>query len=314
LTKYLIGAGGWAYFNVPGLNSLEAYSRVFNFVEVNSTFYEVPNLKTVELWRRRVPEDFEFSVRLNRKVSHKIKLEPVSEAFDLFDYTKHICRILRSEIIVLQTPPTIDYNREKIRSIKDFFGSLNLEGIRIVWEVRRRGKALPKALLNVMQEYNVIHCVDLSREEPAYESDQIYTRLFGKGEKNIYQFSDEDMMELDRRTKGREYEKVSISFHNVKMYKDAARFKVYKETKKLMPITKYTGLQSLRHVLKEDAKFPASKEALIKDQGWKLVDLTKEKRIHASELLQRIPKKVYRDVNEVIEALNQIRSDAPIFQ
>ncbi len=204
----------------------------------------------------------------------------------------------------MQTPPTIDYNREKIRSIKDFFGSLTLEGIRIAWEVRCRGKGFPKALLHVMREYNVIHCVDISREEPAYEPDQIYTRLFGKGEENIYQFSDEDLMELDRRTKRREYEKVSISFHNIKMYKDAARFKVYKEAKKLMPITKYTGLQSLRYVLKEDAKFPASKEALIKDQGWKLIYLTEEKRIPARELLQRIPKKVYRDVEEVIEALN----------
>jgi hypothetical protein len=37
LKEYLIGAGGWAYFQVPGVNSLAAYSKVFNFVEVNST-------------------------------------------------------------------------------------------------------------------------------------------------------------------------------------------------------------------------------------------------------------------------------------
>jgi uncharacterized protein YecE (DUF72 family) len=48
LTDYLIGTGGWAYFNVPGKPSLKAYSEVFNFAEVNYTFYEYPETLTVE--------------------------------------------------------------------------------------------------------------------------------------------------------------------------------------------------------------------------------------------------------------------------
>jgi uncharacterized protein YecE (DUF72 family) len=63
LTDYLIGTGGWAYFNVPGKPSLKAYSEVFNFVEVNYTFYEYPDTLMVEQWRRTVPDDFTFSVR-----------------------------------------------------------------------------------------------------------------------------------------------------------------------------------------------------------------------------------------------------------
>jgi uncharacterized protein YecE (DUF72 family) len=43
LTDYLIGTGGWVYFQVPGKPSLKAYSEVFNFVEVNYTFYEYPD-------------------------------------------------------------------------------------------------------------------------------------------------------------------------------------------------------------------------------------------------------------------------------
>ncbi|KAB2945238.1 MAG: DUF72 domain-containing protein [Candidatus Methanoperedens sp.] len=42
-----IGAGGWAYFKVPGLDSLEAYSKAFDFVEVNSTFYTIPSIEMV---------------------------------------------------------------------------------------------------------------------------------------------------------------------------------------------------------------------------------------------------------------------------
>ena len=43
LTDYLVGTGGWAYFKVSGKPKLKAYSEVFNFVEVNYTFYEYPD-------------------------------------------------------------------------------------------------------------------------------------------------------------------------------------------------------------------------------------------------------------------------------
>ncbi len=42
MTEVLIGAGGWAYFQVPGLRPLDAYAQAFNFVEVNATFYTYP--------------------------------------------------------------------------------------------------------------------------------------------------------------------------------------------------------------------------------------------------------------------------------
>jgi uncharacterized protein YecE (DUF72 family) len=63
LPDFLIGTGGWAYFRVPNKPSLKVYSEVFNFVEVNYTFYEFPNNRMVKGWRKTVPKDFTFSVR-----------------------------------------------------------------------------------------------------------------------------------------------------------------------------------------------------------------------------------------------------------
>jgi len=305
LTEYLIGAGGWAYFYVPGLKPLEAYTRIFNFVEVNSTFYTLPRLSMVESWRSRVPPDFEFSVRLNRAVTHKFELEPYEEAFEIFDYTRQICNILRSEIIVLQTPESIEFSKEKIKSIKDFFRSLNLKGLRIAWEIKGKS-SIPEEFLRFMQDQNIIHCVDISKEEPFYESDQLYTRLFGKGKDNIYQFTDDELRQIDRRTGSRDYDQVRISFHNVKMYKDAARLKIFRETGEFPSVTRYLGLESLRKVLAEDAEFPATKEELIEKQGWKLIDLTREKRVFARELLQKLPQMNYRNLVDVIQTLKTI--------
>jgi hypothetical protein len=49
-----------------------------------------------------------------------------------------------------------------------------------------------------------------------------------------------------------------------------------------------------------------SKSELIKHQGWKVIDLTLEKRIRLSQLLSRVPEKTYNSVDEVAEALEAI--------
>ncbi|MBE0524458.1 MAG: DUF72 domain-containing protein, partial [Methanosarcinales archaeon] len=47
MSEYKIGAGGWAYFNIPGMDPLKAYSQAFDFVEVNTTFYQTPSREMV---------------------------------------------------------------------------------------------------------------------------------------------------------------------------------------------------------------------------------------------------------------------------
>jgi hypothetical protein len=42
---------------------------------------------------------------------------------------------------------------------------------------------------------------------------------------------------------------------------------------------------------------------LISDQGWKVVDLTSEKRVHLSDLLSKIPEKRYSSLEEVLVSL-----------
>lgn len=306
MTKFLIGAGGWAYFQVPGQDSLTAYSKAFNFVEVNSTFYTMPSLREVESWRRRVQKDFEFTVRCHRDLTHKLKLEPLDESYRILSEMIAICKTLETDILHVQTPARLKFTDSKIRSVRDFFQSASLKGIRIAWEARQTGtQPLPTNLVKLMQDFNIIHCVDVSREEPAYASDVLYTRLFGKGKHNIYQFTDEELEEIDKKATRTEHRKVIVSFHGLRMYKDAARYKLYKQTGKFPQVTKSTGLASLREVLSEDTKFPTTKQKLLQHQGWKLFDLTQTKRIRASEILQKLPQQTYQNINQVIQTLKK---------
>lgn len=309
MTRYLIGTGGWAYFQVPGVHPLVAYSKAFDFVEVNSTFYEIPSLTLVKSWRRLVRPNFEFAVRCNRALTHKYKFQPLPEAFEVMEKMVTICRTLKAEILHLQTPPTFQPTKINVERIRNFFSSTHLKGIRIALETRGAKQPLDPNLVKTMQDYNMIHCVDLSKdEEPAYKADILYSRLFGKGPHNIYQPTDEELRKIDRKASKGNHKTVAVSFHFVRMYKDAARFKIYKQTGKFPMVTKSTGLGSLMEVLREDAKFPSSKGELIRHQGWKLIDLTEDKRVHASYMLQKLPEKTYNSIKEVVQTLESVWS------
>jgi len=160
-----------------------------------------------------------------------------------------------------------------------------------------------------MQDHNMVHSIDLSKdEEPAYKSDILYSRLFGKGHHNIYQPTDMELRKIDERASPKEYRKAMVSFHFIRMYKDAARLKIYKQTSKFLMVTKSTGLKSLEEVLREDAKFPSTKRELIRHQGWKLVDLAQDKRVRVSDILQSLPEKAYNSTNDVIQTLKRVKT------
>jgi uncharacterized protein YecE (DUF72 family) len=303
LTDYLVGTGGWAYFKVPEKPSLKAYSEVFNFVEVNYTFYKYPDRRMVEQWRRTVPDDFTFAMRCHQDLTHRIGLKPVDEAYYVLSRMVTYCAVLDSPFLVLETPARYVMNQEAMERARTFFSSANLRGVRLVWEVRAPVTA---AVIDLMQDFNVIQCVDLLKETPSAESDIVYTRLFGKRKHNLYQFTDSELLAVDQEIESVNPRIAALSYHGVRMNTDAARYMQYKKTGTFIPVTSFTGVDSARAVLSEDAQFPLSKSELIEKQGWKVIDLSVDRRVRLSELLSKVPNKTYDCIDEIAEALEAI--------
>ena len=76
--KILIGTASWSdpgfverWYppNLPAADRLPWYAEHFEMVEVNSTFYAVPNDRLVERWCRATPNEFVFDVKLHRLLS-----------------------------------------------------------------------------------------------------------------------------------------------------------------------------------------------------------------------------------------------------
>jgi len=76
-----IGTSGWSYPKGEGTwngifypakvrNELELYSKVFNTVEVNSTFYRLIDPRTARDWVKMTPKDFEFAIKVWQKFTH----------------------------------------------------------------------------------------------------------------------------------------------------------------------------------------------------------------------------------------------------
>ncbi len=301
MTDFFVGTGGWAYFpSIQGNPKLKAYSSIFNFVEVNSTFYEYPAPSRVESWRRMVPSDFTFAVRCHQDLTHRIGLKPTDEAYRVLGQMVGYCNILRAPWLVLETPVSYAFTDENVYKAAEFLDGANLRGARIAWEPR----ALPThKAQKMMQDRNIVHTVDMSRQTPLFSSDAIYTRLFGKGEHNIYQFSDQELKQIDHKILLSKAKTISMAYHGVRMNSDAIRFQQYKKTGKFLSLTSLTGVASAKAILAEDTKFPIGKRELVEKQGWKVFDVTNTWHIHLADWLQKLPEKIYGSLEEVAESL-----------
>ncbi|RLE53351.1 MAG: hypothetical protein DRJ33_01245 [Candidatus Methanomethylicota archaeon] len=307
MSKVLIGAGGWSYFRVPGMDSLRAYSMAFDFVEVNSTFYTWPSLSLVHSWRSRVPEDFEFTLRCHKSITHSHMLATNDYVVKALNKTAEIYKILKASLLVIETPQTLSLQTLPIERLESFFKLCLSLDMKLAWEARGL-ISLPQPYKDLMKEFDVAHCVDLSLKEPEVETSTIYSRIFGKGEHNIYQFTDEELLEINE--KAERHGKTMICFHGVRMYTDAARLKAYRKTGIFPKATKSVGIESVREViLEENVRFPISRDELNRCCGWRVFDLTEDKRIRLSTILSKLPATKYQSLSHLLNDLSKVIKD-----
>lgn len=78
-----MGCSGWNYRDwrgkvypegLPARRWFEHYSRLFDTVEVNNTFYRLPPPSTMEQWRDQAPPGFRYAIKVGQFGSHRRKL------------------------------------------------------------------------------------------------------------------------------------------------------------------------------------------------------------------------------------------------
>ena len=321
----LVGVGGWAYLPIKHANKLRVCSKLYDFVELNSTYYKLPKVESAIKWRKLVPDDFEFTVRTNGKLTHGNHLRPTEENFRIYDKMLEICRALDARILHFQFPPSFKVTREVISDWRSFFKTAEKRGVRrnpglnYAFEVRsssnNNSAGDSSSLQEFYDEFDIIPTGDASRSDvrPSSDSKILYTRVFGPGDHTKWSFDSNEIENLKKKVESIPARRRYVTFHNITMYDDASRFKssVHGEDREITLQKRLgepaDGGESLRRtLLLSRVKFPVSKQELEKQVGWKTFDTSGGRKVHVSEPLNRLEdeeEKKYNSVDEIMESL-----------
>jgi len=89
----LVGTSGYNYPEWRGsfypekfatAKMLPYYAERFSTVEINYTFYRMPNAKTIATWNAETPAGFVFTLKASRKITHDARLKDVDENLAYF--------------------------------------------------------------------------------------------------------------------------------------------------------------------------------------------------------------------------------------
>jgi uncharacterized protein YecE (DUF72 family) len=135
-----VGCSGWQYKHwrgdfyppdVPISRWFEHYADHFDTVEINNTFYRLPETETFVSWRERAPRRFLFSVKASRFLTHMKKLKEPEEPIErLFSRIRALGGHLGP--VLYQLPPGWKLDRERL---EHFLQALP-KGVRHVLEFR----------------------------------------------------------------------------------------------------------------------------------------------------------------------------------
>jgi uncharacterized protein YecE (DUF72 family) len=109
-----IGTAGWVIPKqhgalAPGEGShLERYARVFNCVEINSSFYRSHRAATWARWAASTPDDFRFSVKLPKAITHEDKLSGGAEKIGAF-FAEVSALGSKLGVVLIQLPPKLAF-------------------------------------------------------------------------------------------------------------------------------------------------------------------------------------------------------------
>lgn len=156
------------------------YVRHFPVVEVQQTFYQPPQIPTLERWRAEAPRDFEFTLKAWQLVTHEARsptyrrlkrrlseaeqaqcgsFRPTAIVREAWDVTLASARALGARRILFQCPASFTPTREHVADMRGFFASIERdEGMRFLWEPR--GVWGDNLVRSLGRDLDLVHVVD----------------------------------------------------------------------------------------------------------------------------------------------------------
>ena len=189
--KLRVGCSGWGYDdwlggfyppNTPKSDYLKLYSRVFDVVEVDSSFYRNPGPAVTKDWFKATPSGFRFAMKMPRRITHEKKLKDVAENLGWF-YAS--AKELREKCgpLVAQLPPSIKFDADW-KVMQDFLRALDGEHYAHAIEFRHKSW-FREDVYKLLRDRNVamVWTENQYLKSPAaVTADSVYLRMVGDRE------------------------------------------------------------------------------------------------------------------------------------
>lgn len=162
--------------DLPSSQWLRFCTEGYSSIEINNSFYHLPTEPTFRKWHDEVPDDFLFSVKASRYITHMKKLkEPEDSLPPLMERVDLLGEKLGP--ILFQLPPSWPLNMERLI---EFLESLSPE--RLYTFEFRNPTWFVEEVFQALSEHNIALCIyELAGQNSPREStaDFVYIRLHG---------------------------------------------------------------------------------------------------------------------------------------
>jgi uncharacterized protein YecE (DUF72 family) len=181
-----IGTSGWNYDHwqesfyagVKRKDWLRFYSKQFNAVEVNATFYRLQDRKTFTRWQEETPADFRFTIKGNRYLTHNRKLHDPVDSIRL-ERERAAALGKKLAAVLWQLPGTYHKHMDRLRTFAWALSSWS--EVRHVIEFRHRSW-FDDEVADCLAEHDIASCQSDAADWPLWDAvttNLAYVRLHG---------------------------------------------------------------------------------------------------------------------------------------
>ena len=211
--KLHVGTSGYSYKEwkgsfypekLPAKEMLSYYASKLSAVELNNTFYRMPQQAMVESWKAQVPDDFRFSVKASQRITHFKRLQDVDAD------TKYLLETVgalkeKLGVVLYQLPPNMKKDLERLRT---FVKNLPAE-VRGAFEFRHP-TWFDDEVLEVLKNQNLALCISDTDDLPVTHIDR--TADWGYLRLRRVNYSKDDLAEWSARIKAQNWTTVFVFF------------------------------------------------------------------------------------------------------
>ncbi len=229
--KVYIGTSGWQYYhwknkfypsNLNSRDFLNFYSKYFNTVEINTSFYHFTKKSTFEKWKKEISSkstNFLFAIKLHRLFTHFRKLKLNKKELEILKDTLESYKTLGKHLgpILVQFPPSFKKDLKLLESfINKFRKCSSIKNLKIAVEFRHKSW-LEKDIYKKLKNLKVAFCISDSPRWPTdfvKTTDFVYVRFHGKPKLFASKYSEEELKEFAEKLKKLKPKTLFIYFNN----------------------------------------------------------------------------------------------------